>query len=63
MAFRSRNFHAMYLAAGSCVFAGDTAEPHSPKLLRSSTKEQPSHVKELITNKIRMFSFLAKIIQ
>ena len=40
MAFRSRNFHAMYLAARSFVFAGDAAAPHSLKLLKSSTKEQ-----------------------
>ena len=50
MAFRSRNFHALYLAAESFVFARDAAEPHSLKLLKSSlTKEQPknNHVKEL----------------
>ena len=41
MAFRSRNFQAMYLAAGSFVFPCDVAEPHSLKLLKSSTKEQP----------------------
>ena len=41
MAFRSRNFHALYLAAESFVFAWDAAEPHSLKLLKSSTKEQP----------------------
>ena len=49
-AFRSRTFHAMYLAAGSFVFAWDAAEPHSLKLLKSSpTKEQPknNHVKAL----------------
>ena len=28
MAFRSRTFDAMYLAAESFVFAWDTAEPH-----------------------------------
>ena len=44
MAFRSRNFHAMYLGAGSFVFAGDAAEPHSLKLLKSSTKEQPCKI-------------------
>ena len=42
MAFRSLNFHAIYLAAGSFVFAEDAAEPHSLKLLKSSTKEQRS---------------------
>ena len=42
MAFRSRNFHAIYLAVGSFVFAEDAAEPHSLKLLKSSTKEQRS---------------------
>ena len=41
MAFIIRNFHGMYLAAGSFVFARDAAEPHSLKLLQSSTKEQP----------------------
>ena len=41
MAFRSQNFHAMYLVTGSFVFARDAAEPHSLKLLKSSTKEQP----------------------
>ena len=38
---KSRTFHTMYLAAGSFVFAWDAAEPHSLKLLKSSTKEQP----------------------
>ena len=42
MAFKSRNFHAIYLAAGGFVFAEDAAEPHSLKSLKSSTKEQPS---------------------
>ena len=41
MAFRSRTFHAMYLAAGSFVFALDAAELHSLKLLKPSTKGQP----------------------
>ena len=41
MAFRNRNFDAMYLVAGSFVFSGDATEPHGLKLLKSSTKEQP----------------------
>ena len=39
--FRGRNFHAMYLAAGSFVFAEHAAEQHSLKLLKSSNKVQP----------------------
>ena len=35
MAFRSLNFHAMYLAAGSFALERDAAEPHSLKLRRS----------------------------
>ena len=64
--FRSRNFHAMYLAAGSFVFAWDAAEPQSLKLLKSSTKEQPcKRIKYFIgiflewKYVLRMFSFLA----
>ena len=34
MAFRSRTFHAMYLEAGSVMFAGDAADPHSLKLFK-----------------------------
>ena len=41
MAFRSQNFHTMYLAVESFVFARDAAKLHSLKLLKSSTKEQP----------------------
>ena len=41
MAFRSQNFHTMYLAAGSFVLTQDEAEPHRLKLLKSPTKEQP----------------------
>ena len=42
--FHSQNQRAkaaMYLAAGSFVFAWDAAEPHSLNLLKPSTKEQP----------------------
>ena len=39
MAFRSQNFHVMYLAAESFVFAWDGAEPLSLRLLKSSTKK------------------------
>ena len=61
MAFRSRTFHAMYLAAGSFVFAWDAAEPHSLKLLKSSlTKEQPknNHVKEWNRHFLERKSFI-----
>ena len=62
MAFRSRSFHAMYLAAESSVFAWDAAEPHGLKLLKSSlTKEQPknNHVKELNRHFLEWKSFIA----
>ena len=61
MAFRSRNFHALYLAAESFVFARDAAEPQSLKLLKSSlTKEQPknNHVKELNRHFLEWESFI-----